>query len=56
MTVVIWLAARIRCVLSGHDPLAYTPVEMTRLGQPRRELLRTCRECGLSWCEEGEWL
>lgn len=31
-------------------------IEMTMLGQPRRELLRTCRECGLSWREEGEWL
>lgn len=30
-------------------------VEVTTLGQPRRDLLATCGHCGLSWREEGEW-
>lgn len=31
-------------------------VEMTTLDQPRQDLLKTCRDCGLSWREDGEWL
>lgn len=31
-------------------------IELTTFGQPRQDLHKTCRDCGLSWREDGDWL